>query len=59
MLGHRNCFEDHQRTANEFNRRTSRFLDKVWRLEVGPDYKRPELAAVKEFRSELAPILFT
>lgn len=31
------------------------FWGKVWRLEVGPDYKRPDLAAVSEFRSELGP----
>jgi outer membrane protein, multidrug efflux system len=31
------------------------FWGKLWKLEVGPDYKRPELASVKEFRSELGP----
>jgi multidrug efflux system outer membrane protein len=31
------------------------FWGKVWRLEVGPDYKRPELASVNEFRSEVGP----
>ena len=31
------------------------FWGKVWRLEVGPDYKRPNLASVSEFRSELGP----
>ncbi len=31
------------------------FWGKVWRLEVGPNYRRPELAAVTEFRSELGP----
>jgi multidrug efflux system outer membrane protein len=31
------------------------FWGKVWRFEVGPDYKRPELASVKEFRSEIGP----
>src|SRR5215471_19148215 len=31
------------------------FWGKVWRLEVGPDYKRPDLASVNEFRSELGP----
>jgi outer membrane protein, multidrug efflux system len=31
------------------------FWGKVWRLEVGPDYKRPDLTTVNEFRSELGP----
>jgi multidrug efflux system outer membrane protein len=31
------------------------FWGKVWRLEVGPDYKRPQLDLVKDFRSELGP----
>jgi len=31
------------------------FWAKLWKLEVGPDYKRPELESVKEFRSQLAP----
>jgi hypothetical protein len=29
------------------------FWGKVWKLEVGPDYKRPDLETVKEFRSQL------
>lgn len=28
---------------------------KLWRFEVGPDYKKPELASVKEFRSQIGP----
>src|SRR6516165_1966840 len=32
------------------------FWGKVWRLEVGPDYKRPDLASVNEFRSQLGPV---
>jgi hypothetical protein len=31
------------------------FWGKLWRLEVGPDYKRPELESVREFRSQIAP----
>jgi outer membrane protein, multidrug efflux system len=31
------------------------FWGKVWRLEVGPDYKQPELDTAKEFRSQLGP----
>jgi multidrug efflux system outer membrane protein len=31
------------------------FWGKLWRFEVGPDYKRPELASVQEFRSEIGP----
>jgi len=31
------------------------FWGKLWKLEVGPDYKRPELDSVKEFRSQLGP----
>ena len=26
---------------------------KLWKVEVGPDYKRPEVAPVEEFRSQL------
>ncbi len=28
---------------------------KLWKIEVGPDYKRPEVAPVEEFRSQLGP----
>ena len=28
---------------------------KLWKVEVGPDYKRPEVAPVEEFRSQLGP----
>ncbi len=28
---------------------------KMWRLEVGPDYKRPQVTPVSEFRSEVGP----
>lgn len=31
------------------------FWGKIWRLEVGPDYKRPEMDPAQEFRSELGP----
>jgi outer membrane protein, multidrug efflux system len=32
------------------------FWGKLWRLEVGPDYKRPEIESVKEFRSQIGPV---
>jgi outer membrane protein, multidrug efflux system len=32
------------------------FWGKLWRFEVGPDYKRPEIAQVQEFRSQVTPI---
>ena len=28
---------------------------KLWKVEVGPDYKRPEVAPVEEFRTQLGP----
>jgi outer membrane protein, multidrug efflux system len=31
------------------------FWGKLWRLEVGPDYKPPTLESVNEFRSQLGP----
>jgi len=32
------------------------FWGKLWKLEVGPDYKRPNLASENEFRSQLGPV---
>ncbi len=31
------------------------FWGKLWKLEVGPDYKQPQLDLVKEYRSQLSP----
>src|SRR6516225_10961949 len=31
------------------------FWGKLWRLRVGPDYKRPGINTVEEFRSQLGP----
>ena len=31
------------------------FWGKLWRIEVGPDYKRPDLSPVEEFRSQIGP----
>ena len=28
---------------------------KLWGLEVGPDYKRPEVRPVEDFRSQIGP----
>src|SRR4029077_14959167 len=28
---------------------------KLWKIEVGPDYKRPDAAPVEEFRSQIGP----
>jgi multidrug efflux system outer membrane protein len=31
------------------------FWRKLWNIEVGPDYERPDVAPVEEFRSEIGP----
>ncbi len=31
------------------------FWGKLWKIEVGPDYKRPDAAPVQEFRSQIGP----
>ncbi len=31
------------------------FWRKLWKIEVGPDYKRPDVAPAQEFRSEIGP----
>jgi multidrug efflux system outer membrane protein len=31
------------------------FWAKLWKIEVGPDYKRPDVAPVQDFRSEIGP----
>jgi outer membrane protein, multidrug efflux system len=31
------------------------FWGKLWKIEVGPDYKRPDPAPVEEFRSQIGP----
>ncbi len=31
------------------------FWGKLWKIEVGPDYKRPDSAQVEEFRSQIGP----
>ncbi|MGA9725402.1 MAG: efflux transporter outer membrane subunit [Candidatus Binatus sp.] len=31
------------------------FWGKLWKIEVGPDYKRPDAAPVDEFRSQIGP----
>jgi multidrug efflux system outer membrane protein len=31
------------------------FWGKLWRIEVGPDYKRPDAAPVEDFRSQIGP----
>ncbi len=31
------------------------FWGKLWKLEVGPDYQRPAMAPVEEYRSEVGP----
>ncbi len=36
-------------------RAPSGFLEKLWHLEVGPDYTRPEVKVPEEFRDQVGP----